>query len=67
MWLRFIRPFDFDPPAFGGRATVAFPAGHVGRVTRDCAAAALAAGAAFEVTPPRSQIAKGKDNASPVE
>lgn len=61
MWLRFLRPFDFDPPAFGGRVTLAFPAEHVGRVTRDCAAAALAAGAAVQIT--RPQTAKGKEDA----
>ena len=63
MWVRFLRSFDFDPPAFGGRVSLAFPAGHEGRVTRACGEAALKAGAAVRIAPAPSQTAKGKDNA----
>lgn len=42
--VRFVRAFDWRPDA--RPAWVSYPAGHVGRVPRACAAAALAAGAA---------------------
>lgn len=67
MWVRFLQRFDFDPPAFGGRVSLAFPEGHEGRVTGDCARAAIASGAAVQIAPPRSQNAKGKDNAPAAE
>lgn len=63
MWVRFLRAFDFDPPRYGGRVTLAFTAGQEVRVPRACASAALAARAAVEITPPRSQTAESKDNA----
>jgi hypothetical protein len=45
MWFRFDKPFDFSPAERGGRVTVAYKAGMVKNVTRECAEAAKAAGA----------------------
>lgn len=42
-WVRFLADFDFSPDAFGGRVTMAFKAGMVENVTRECATAAFAA------------------------
>lgn len=53
-WVRFTAPFDWTPPE-RRQVTVAFPAGHVGRVTRECALAAIAAGRAVRVKSPRSR------------
>lgn len=36
MWVRFVRDFDFSPAAHGGRVTVAYTAGTVANVTREC-------------------------------
>jgi len=52
MWVRFTRPFDFDPPERGGRVTIAFAAGAIRFVRRCCGKAALAAGAAVPVGRP---------------
>lgn len=51
MWVRFKAPFDWTPPS-RRRVTMAYPAGFRGSVTHDCAAAAIAAGAADEIDPP---------------
>ena len=47
--LRFLSDFDFRPAGRNGQVRVAFMAGMVARVTRECAAAAVAAGAAEAV------------------
>ena len=36
MWVRFARDFDFSPAAHGGRVTIAYKAGTVANVTREC-------------------------------
>lgn len=46
MWVTFNRNFDFSPAAKRGWVTVAYKAGGTHNVTRECARAALAAGAA---------------------
>lgn len=43
--MTFTQNFDWHPARFGGRVTVAFKAGVTQTVTRECAAAALQAGA----------------------
>lgn len=43
MWFRFGKPFDFSPKAKRGHVTIAYKPG-VYNVTRECAAAAKAAG-----------------------
>ncbi len=58
-WLRFIAPFDFSPAARGGRVTIAYPAGMVRNVTRECAALALAAGKAKATVSPRREASDG--------
>lgn len=40
MWFRFDRNFDFSPAALNGRVTIAYKAGMVMNVTRECAEAA---------------------------
>lgn len=49
MRVRFLEDFDWSPAEFKGRVTVAYKAGMELRVTRACAAAALAAGKAERV------------------
>ena len=51
MWFRFDRDFDFSPTAKGGRVTVAYKAGMVQNVTRECAEAAEKAGAGSRTQP----------------
>lgn len=58
--LVFVRDFNWHPPAHGGRVTVRFRAGAEYRVTRECAAAARAAGAATAADRPKR---KGKTDA----
>jgi hypothetical protein len=53
MWVRFTADFDFSPAAFGGRSTIAYKAGMELNVTRECAAAAKAAGKAVAGRKPR--------------
>lgn len=50
MWVRFAADFDWNPPQFNGRVTMAFKTGTVANVTRACAAAAMAAGKATKAT-----------------
>jgi hypothetical protein len=45
MWFRFEKDYDFSPDAKGGRVTIAYKAGMVQNVTRECAEKAEAAGA----------------------
>jgi hypothetical protein len=45
MWVRFTTDYDFSPDAKGGRVTIAYKAGMVQNVTRECAEKAEAAGA----------------------
>lgn len=54
-WVRFLRPFSWDPPERRGRTTLSFPAGAVLFVRRLCAADAIAAGAAVPTTKPEDQ------------
>jgi hypothetical protein len=46
MWVRFTTDYDFSPDAKGGRVTIAYEAGMVMNVTRECADRAIAAGKA---------------------
>jgi hypothetical protein len=55
MRVRFQADFDWSPPAHGGRVTTAYRAGDECTVTHDCAAAAIAAGKAIEIAPPRKR------------
>ncbi|WP_073052066.1 hypothetical protein [Kaistia soli] len=52
-WLHFTAPFDFSPAAKGGRMTIAYRAGMVKLVTRECEQAAVAAGKAQRTISPR--------------
>lgn len=52
-WVRFIAPFDWSPPERQA-VTLAYPAGHIDRVPRACATAAVAAGRAVRVRAPRT-------------
>lgn len=45
MRVKFSRDFDFSPPALKGLHTIAFKAGEERVVTRECAEAAVRAGA----------------------
>lgn len=59
-WVRFTEPFDWKPsPA----VTIAYSPGHVGNVTRGCAAAAKAAGKAVAAKNPRSANNGGRKDA----
>lgn len=44
MKVRFTADFDWSPSAFNGAVTTAYTAGQTLTVTRECAAAAVAAG-----------------------
>jgi hypothetical protein len=44
MWLRFDKDFNFSPDAKAGRVSIAYKAGMVQNVTRECAEKAKAAG-----------------------
>lgn len=52
-WVRFIRPWDWDVPQYGGRATKHFPAGVEILLTRDQFQSAMAAGVAVSIPNPR--------------
>lgn len=52
MWIRFTRNFDWEPPELKGRAVTAYKAGMERFVRRNCAEAALAAGAAVRTGRP---------------
>jgi hypothetical protein len=43
MWVRFTANYDFSPDAKGGRVTIAYKAGMVMNVTRECGDKAIAA------------------------
>lgn len=51
-WVRFTRAFDWTPPE-RRQVTLAYPAGLVANVTRACAGAAKAAGAAVDAPRPK--------------
>jgi hypothetical protein len=51
MWFRFTRNFDFSPAARGGRVTIAYKAGMVQNVTRECADVAEKASAGSRTKP----------------
>lgn len=51
-WAKFLEPFDFSPADKGGRVTVAYPAGFVANVTRECFDQAKAAGKAVKAAAP---------------
>lgn len=48
-WVRFTKDFDYSPAAKKGWVTLAYKAGAVHNVTRNCAELALAAGKAEEI------------------
>ena len=48
MWLSFTADFDFSPAARRGRVTIAYKAGTVANVTRECADKAIDAGKAVK-------------------
>ncbi len=50
MRVRFTRDFDWDPPEHNGRTTIAYKEGAAGRVRKACGEAAVAAGAAVELS-----------------
>lgn len=51
--VRFTGDFDWSPPEFNGRVTLAFKAGTEDTVTTPCAEAAVASGKAIKVAPKR--------------
>lgn len=53
MWFRFDRDFDFSPVERGGRVTIAYKAGMVQNVTRECADAAKKASAGSPTKSPK--------------
>ena len=60
MKVRFIRDFDFSPEALGGRVTIAYKAGMVQSVTRECAGKAIPAGKAVAIKATRKRTFKRK-------
>lgn len=58
MRIRFLADFDWSPPEFGGRVTMAYRKGSEETVTRDCGAAAVAAGRAEAIEPPAADDPK---------
>lgn len=58
-WVRFTAPFDFSPAARGGLVTIAYPEGMERNVTRECAAAAKAAGKAVTIPAQRKGAEDG--------
>ncbi len=63
MWFRFSQDFDFSPSDRAGRITVAYKAGMVMNVTRECAEAAKAAGVGSPVKSSK-ETADGDANGS---
>lgn len=59
MWVRFTADHDFSPAAHGGRVTIAYRAGQVCNVTRECAAAAVRAGRAEKCAAPGKEREHG--------
>lgn len=65
MWVRFTADFDFSPAAHGGRVTLAYKAGTLDNVTRECADLAIAAGRAVKAKSPREkEPVDGEETAS---
>lgn len=60
MWVRFTADHDFSPAARGGRVTIAYRAGQVLNVTRECATAAIRAGKAVTCQAPQKERQDGK-------
>lgn len=54
-WVRFTSNYDYRPSERRGRVTIAFKAGAVRFVRRECASRAIAAGRAEEVNRPERQ------------
>ena len=52
--IRFLKDFDWSPPAMNGRVTIAYRAGMTENVTRDCADLAMSTGHAVAKTPDES-------------
>jgi hypothetical protein len=55
MWFRFEKDFNFSPDAKGGRVSIAYKAGMVQNVTRECAEKAKAAGVGAPTVAEKSQ------------
>ncbi len=60
MWVRFLADHDFSPAARGGRVTIAYRAGQVVNVTRECGEAAVAAGRAVTCAAAQKDRQDGK-------
>lgn len=58
-WVRFTAPFDFSPAKMGGLVTIAYLDGMERNVTRECAAAAKAAGKAVAIPSRRKEAEDG--------
>jgi hypothetical protein len=58
MWVKFLADFDFSPTARGGNVTIAYRAGSVENVTRECFDLAKAAKAVEAVKPPKRNISQ---------
>lgn len=52
VWVKFAKDFDFSPAARKGWVTLAYRAGAIENVTRECADQAIAAGSAKRTTRP---------------
>lgn len=52
-WVRFTADFDFSPKAKNGWVTLAYKAGTVENVTRECAQMAIEVGKAERIQAPR--------------
>jgi hypothetical protein len=59
MKVRFTADFDWSPSAFNGAVTTAYKAGQTLTVTRECAAAAVAAGKGEIVRSRRGDASEG--------
>lgn len=66
VWVEFSRPFNFVPDA-APMSSVMYRAGWSGKVTRECAKKAIAAGAATESGNPRHADSRDDEEARSVE
>lgn len=55
MWVRFLADYDFSPSARNGNVTLAYRAGTIANVTRECFDLAKAAKAAEPVKSPKRE------------
>ncbi len=60
MWVKFTGDFDFSPAARKGRVTIAYQAGTVKNVTRECAGQAIDVGKAVHCGNPRHEVRNGE-------